>query len=79
MKDIEIHFDDGEYAERILLEEIERRSKKYWINAKGERVDISSMSDEYLMNCYNLVKREKALQEDRVWDGLTAEQMFYSD
>lgn len=66
MDSLDIHFDDS-FAEKYLLEEIERRRKKYWINAKGEQVDIAKMDDQYLLNCLNLVRR-KAELNDLYWE-----------
>lgn len=60
---MDINFDDS-FAEKYLLEEVNRRRKKYWINKKGERVDISSMDDKYLLNCLKLVRKVKQYKED---------------
>ena len=79
MKDIEIHFDDGTYAEKILLQEIERRQKKYWINKQGQRVDIETMDDNYLLNCLNLVRRENSEKLDRIYGEVVASSRFWSD
>lgn len=66
MNALDIHFDDS-CAEKYLLEEIDRRRKKYWINRKGERVDITQMDDKYLLNCLNLVRKQSELR-DLYWE-----------
>lgn len=60
---VDIHFDDS-FAEKYLLEEVYRRRKKYWINKQGQRVDISKMDDQYLLNCLSLVRRANQYKED---------------
>lgn len=77
MKDIEIHFDDGRYAEKILLQELNRRQKKYWINKQGQRVDIEAMDDNYLLNCLALVRRTEELSE--MWGKMQAEMQDCGD
>lgn len=70
MEDLEIHFTDPE-AEEILLAEVRKRQKKYWINKYGERVDIETMDDSYLLNCLNLVRRTEEM--DDLWGECIAE------
>ena len=77
MKDIEIHFDDGEYAEKYLLRELEKRQKKYWINKQGQRVDIETMGDNYLLNCLALVRRTEEIKE--MWGEYQAEMQDCGD
>ena len=60
---VDIHFDDS-FAEKYLLEEVNRRRKKYWINKQGQRVDISKMDDQYLLNCLSLVRRTNQYKEN---------------
>lgn len=72
MDAIDIHFDDS-FAEKYLLEEVDRRRKKYWINKKGDRVDISEMDDQYLLNCLGLVRKAKQYKEDMWYMGAMME------
>lgn len=78
MEDLEIHFTDPE-AEEVLLKEVRRRQKKYWINKYGERIDIETMDDSYLLNCLNLVRRENGEKFDRLYGEVIAETMDYGD
>ena len=67
MEDLEIYFDDS-YAEKYLLEEIERRQKKFWINKQGQRIDITKMDDSYLLNCLKFVRRQQELKQKELDD-----------
>lgn len=63
MNAVDIHFDDS-FADKYLLEEINRRRKKYCINKQGQRVDISDMDDQYLLNCLKIMRKAKKYKED---------------
>lgn len=40
------------------MKNIKETKKEYWINRENQKVDISTMSTEYLMNCINFVERK---------------------
>lgn len=69
IKDIDIKFDDYESI-KYLKEEKEHRAKKYWINKNGERVDITTMDDEYLQNCIDLMEKTLEKRENDYYKSL---------